>query len=208
MKKHPVLGTARLSLLLASLAFSIACGEIENGDGNGDQSGVVGDEFPDACTLTFNTDVEVIDVFGDPAFTARTDETYLMADELFGADTTASLWYLTSDGASDFDVDVTEADYETNCPSGTDTKSDLGVFVDVAGYADAARTEEICTLSRGQLLDAPSYSFAAEGDGYEVVVDGLTDLCGTATVYVEAAQVNVGDTTAIQPPMGVILQPT
>lgn len=207
VNQQPFSHPARLSLLLASLASMSACGETDDGDGSGGASGVVGDEFPGACTLTFNTDIQVIDVFGDPAFTAQAGETYLMADELFGAETTASLWFLTAAGASDFEVELTEGDYETNCPSDATVDNSVGVFVDVAAYADAARTDEVCTLTRGQILNAPGYSFFAEGDGYEITVEGLSDLCGMSTVYVEAAEVRVGDTLAIQPPMGVILQP-
>src|SRR5512145_270805 len=88
------------TLLLLSLSGIALCGCGDDAaDGSRDPGGQVADPWRSYCVATFTRDYRIVDMFGDPVFTAREGDAYLMTEfgESFGKDR-AGLAYLAADG--------------------------------------------------------------------------------------------------------------
>ncbi len=152
--------------------------------------GTITDLWRDFCVATFTEDYMVTDAFGDPVFTVKAGEEYLILDYP-SPYTSASLAYLTSSGPLEFDVepnaDNTAFPFTSNCapePAG----SYFAVFADVSVYAEPELVTKLCDLepgaavprdntNAGYVLETPN---AGDGSIYEIFLNAFSAQCGGA----------------------------
>lgn len=218
-------GTRR-PLGAAWLGALLACGCGVEVDGLSDAPVAEGDGMVTAswsqyCVATFTEDYEVIDFFGEPEFTVRAGEAYLMMDygSSFG-ENAASLAYLTDYGPYEFEVVAPEGTqdfpFTSNCTFDAGV-SLYAVFADVTVFADEALTSELCSLQAGTVTSSEGgqRGYALAGDlqlfgplVYEVYLDGFSDECdGAQSGFVEVPEVQVLGTTTNLVPIQSVLAP-
>jgi hypothetical protein len=178
-----------IGLLASALALAACSGGDDGDDGSAGGAGTVAEPWTDFCTGTFSEDTEIIDVFGEPQFTARAGQTYLLSEwnDSFGG--LAQFVYLTSGGPDSFEVEPS-ADgswpFTSNCMFGAGVPY-YAVFADVTIYAEEALATELCSLSAGTALPSPGglRGYALAGDlsfegpaTYELYLDAFSAQCG------------------------------
>jgi hypothetical protein len=184
------------------LSAASGCGGDDDG-GDGQQgAGVVTAPWDAYCVATFSEDTLVLD-FGDPLFTARAGESYLMTSfATFGGETRADMAYLTPKGPYDFTVTAaagTTLPFTSNCQV-DQAKPYQAAFTDVSVFADEALTTKLCDLSAGTVVPASSGISGHSSTGlsfngpetYQVYLNGFSASCGG----VETGYVSVPETTA------------
>lgn len=209
---------SRRALWLVGTVLALTgCGG-SDGDGGGDvQSGdgTVTEPWTGYCTGTFTEDTPILDVFDEPAFTARAGDEFLMSDfdDSFGG--RAEFLYLTNAGPDSFEVEP-RADgtwpFTSNCEIGQGVPY-YAVFKDVSVFAEEGLTTKICDLSAGSVLPAGSsgrgFSFVGS-DGssaiYNVILGPFAADCGGATDgYIRVPQTSsFGSTTWLVPLAGIL----
>src|SRR5688500_6277090 len=115
----------RSGLMLAS-ALLAACSSGSDEADEAGGSGTVVAPWTDYCTATFTQDTPISDPFGDPMFTARTGEAYLLSSLGTGR---ADFVFLTNAGPDTFDIEQSTGDFPfmSNCAVGA-TASYTAVF--------------------------------------------------------------------------------
>jgi len=204
------------ALGLVGSVFALAgCGGSDDDGGMGSGDGTVTEPWTSFCVGTFTEDTPILDGFGDPAFTARAGEAYLLADFDDASGGRAEFLYLTGAGPDSFDVEPS-ADggwpFTSNCAIGQGVPY-YGVFQDVSVYAEQELTTKLCDLSAGAVLPAAGsgrgYAFAGS-DGsaaiYEVILGPFGSECGSQGMgYVRVPQTqSFGSTTWLVPIAGLI----
>lgn len=182
------------------------------------QDGQVTDAFSAYCIATFTEDYTSIDPFGDPVFTARAGERYLMASYGNSVGSRAELLFLTPTGPAEFDVQGDQTTgtlpFDTNCAPDAWTQY-YAVFADVTVFAEASLTTELCRLTAGTVLPLASGNsgFALESFGsdtqssvYSIILNAFSAQCGGAEVgYIATPEVEVfGSTTVLVPIVDII----
>ena len=206
------------SLLVVGCDSDPSTGTGAAGNGNGQ----VTDAWRGYCVATFTKDTAIEDVFGDPAFTARAGEEYLLAEyDSFGGEATVEIAYLTPNGPETYSVPMSggaadSAPFTSNCTQGTAVEY-YAVFADVTVYEDEALTKAICTLPAGTAVvrdgslnagySAMSLNFSGP-QKYEIMLNALGARCGGAeTGYVSVPSVELFGTTTWLSPLGIVLKP-
>jgi hypothetical protein len=178
--------------------------------------GTVTEEWTDFCVATFTEDYEVTDDFGEPLFTVRTGEEYLLIayPEPYSR---AQAAYLTPTGHLEFDIepsdDFTSFPFTSNC-SVNPPLSYFAVFADVSVYAEPELTTKLCNLASGAALprlseSSAGYALEALQDGgavYEVFLNAFSSECGGAeSGYVIVPSVHLFDSDRVLVPFDVIV---
>jgi len=199
--------------LLGTVLSLAACGGSDGG-ASGSVAGTVTEPWTGFCTATFTEDTQILD-FGEPSFTARAGNEYLLSnfDDSFGG--RADLVYLTSAGPDSFEVEPSAAEtwpFTSNCEIGAGVPY-YAVFTNVTVYAEQESATRLCQLSAGTALPAGGsgrgYSFAgALPNGaatYEVILGAFSAQCGQDTGYISVPQTRSFDsTTWLVPIIGII----
>lgn len=204
---------AKALWLLNIVLSHAACG---GGDGgtSGSVNGTVREPWTGFCTATFTEDTQILD-FGEPLFTARAGDEYLLSDfdDSFGG--RAELVYLTSAGPDSFEVEPSAAEtwpFTSNCEIGAGVPY-YAAFTEVTVYAEQELSTRLCQLSAGAALPADGtgrgYAFASTSqDGsatYEVILGAFSAQCGQGTGYISVPQTRSFDsTTWLVPIIGII----
>lgn len=186
-----------------------ACG---GGSGAPQQPQTTIDTWSDYCIATFTEDHQVIDFFGDVAFTAVAGDEYvisrLAADE-------AELVFLATTGPETFTVEgSTETrPFTTPCEAGA-TSDHYAVFSDVTVFADEELTTPLCDLAAGAVHPreptGSGYSITGSSVGsnltYEVILNAFSTECGGADRgYVSVPETTVhGTNTWLVPIIGIV----
>jgi hypothetical protein len=203
---------------MGSVLALTGCGgsdDDDDGDGTGSGDGTVTQPWADFCTGTFTEDTPIADPFGDPAFTARTGDEFLLSDfdDSFGG--RAEFLYLTNAGPDTFEVEPTSGGtwpFTSSCMIGEGVHY-YAVFKSVSVFAEQELTTKICDLSEGSVLPAGSsgrgYAFAGtSGDSaiYEVILGPFSGECGgQESGYVRVSRTeSFGSTTFLVPVVGII----
>jgi len=192
-------------------AGSGASGTGGSGSGGGGapsgDNGQVAAPWDELCVATFTADYDVLD-FGDPVFTAKAGDRYLLAPETFGG--ANAIYYFAPEGPVEFELED-DAQFTSSC-SGSPSQH-AAVFADTVVYADEALTMELCTLEAG--THAPGgVGFAIAGEDiftsavYEVTFTGLESFCdGMDSGFVESVSVTIGTGTYTQIALANVLAP-
>lgn len=195
-------------------ALSLAACGGSDGGASGSVAGTVTEPWTTFCTATFIEDTQILD-FGEPSFTARAGDEYLLSDfdDSFGG--RAELVYLTSAGPDSFEVEPSPAGswpFTSNCEIGASVPY-YAVFTNVTVYAEQEASTKICELSAGTALAADGtgrgYSFAGTSPNgsaiYEVILGAFSAQCGQGTGYISVPQTrSFGSTTWLVPIIGII----
>jgi hypothetical protein len=203
-----------LSLLSSVLTLS-ACGGDDDDEPGANANGTVTEAWSDFCTATFTKDTPLVDAFGDPAFTARAGDEYLLSefDDAFGG--RAEILYLTNAGPESFTLEPGSDGswpFTSDCAIGEGVPY-YAVFTDVSLYAEKELTTKICDLGAGSVLPASGtgrgYAYAGpSGDSaiYEIVLGPFSAECGDRdSGYVRVPQTrSFGSVTWLVPFAGVI----
>lgn len=207
------------SSVLVCLASPVACacgGDDAAADGSEptpESSGQVTAPWTAYCIATFTRDYPVVDTFGDPQFTAKSGERYLLA-EYSPSQGSFELVYLANGAPNPIAVEgEASLPFTTNCVTGV--TSYYAVFQNTAVFEDEALTEKACDLTAGTVLPADP----AKGRGYSAVdlsfgatskyslfLNAFSTSCGnidSGYIAVEQAQV-LGTTTYLVPVTSII----
>lgn len=193
---------------VALAAATVGCGDDDDGPLKAGP-GVVTEAWAGHCQATFTADHRVVDPFGDPAFTIKAGEVYLLGrHDSLGT----SILYLTPAGPIDYDIEYEgDAPFESNCAAGEGERR-LGVFAETVLYRDEGLRDEICRVAPNQVLPVGDRS-ASLTSGlfddpaiYRVMESSLADLCGGETEgYLKAPFVLHGGTHHAVEPMDTFL---
>jgi len=169
----------------SSAAGAAGSGVVEETD-----PGTVTDLWSEFCIATFTEDYAVLDPFGDPMFTAKAGEEYLLLDYPTPY-RSATAAYLTSIGPIDFDIepntDNTSFPFTSNCAPDPPLTY-FAVFADVTVFAEPELVTEICALQAGDAvlrdeMAASGYAVETIGDEsavYEIFLNAFSAQCGGA----------------------------
>ena len=211
----------RSGMVLVLLGAVMGCGG-DDGDsdgpsGTGSGSGTVTAPWDAYCVATFTQDTSILD-FGDPLFTARAGEAYLMTSYQTFGELRATLAYLTPKGPFDFTLAVPAgmpAPFTSNCEVDKG-KSYQAAFTDVSVYADEALTTKLCDLKAGTVVPSSgsisghSTTNIAFGGPitYEVYLNGFSASCGGMEQgYVSVPETQLFGTTTWLVPIIQIIGP-
>jgi hypothetical protein len=187
-----------LFVLLVTVLLG-GCGK-ENGSvtGNENKDKLEGIRLsPAPCKATFTQAYQVMDMFGDPQFSIKPGDSFIVQDisSFFGA----NLYTEFPQGVYDFEVekkDGGEWPFTLNCVEGK-TQTYLAAFSNTTVYSDSLLTQPLCTLTKGTtaLTTGPT-GFYLVGDFfsnvYHVELGGFASSCQGATGgYVRAPEANV-----------------
>ncbi len=185
----------------------------EGGGPSGENSGQVTAPWTAYCVATFTRDYPIIDSFGDPQFTAKTGEKYLLS-ELSAAQGSFELVYLANGAPNTIAVEgESPLPISTNCDAGATPY--YAVFQDTAVFKDEALTEKACDLTAGTVLPADptkprgfsstDLSFGATAK-YSLFMNAFAATCGNIdTGYISVPQAEVlGTTTYVVPVVSII----
>jgi hypothetical protein len=168
--------------------------------------------WSDYCIATMTEDHQVLDFFGDVAFTARVGEEYLIAR--LEADQ-AELVFLATTGPWNFDIDGTAETrpFTTQCAVGA-TTDHYAVFSDVTVFAEEELTTPLCDLDAGAVRPreptGSGYGITGSNVGsnqtYEVILNAFSAECGGADRgYVSVPETTVhGSHTWLVPIIGIV----
>lgn len=210
---------APLMVAAAGALSGIGCGGSGDDGAPGGGSGGLGtvtDTWREYCTATFTRDTEVFDSFGDPLFTARAGQEFLLAGYSFFADDTAEIVYLAPGGAERVEVSQDESStfpFTSNCGP-DDSMSYYAVFQDVSVYADEGLTTKLCDLTAGTALPSNgAEGFSIAGDfslsgpqTYELFLGAFSEQCqGAESGYISVPPTELfGSRTWLVPVFGII----
>jgi hypothetical protein len=213
-----------IGLLVISLAalHMVACGDDDASDGTCGTScgGTVTEDWADFCLATFTEATSVQDFFGDPLFTAKSDEQYLMSTfRMSFGEARAQMYYLTASAPIEFDVEPGEDGsfpFTSNCEI-DEGQTYFGVFKSTTFYLDEALSQQACSLPAGTVaLGGGGYSLVSEIDftnpnqasTYEITMGGLAEVCdGHATTYVSVRPTQTFGTHRLDPPVAAVIGP-
>src|SRR5689334_22065354 len=103
------------SSMLALVALISACGSDGDKGANGGPGGETGGGsdgqvtglWSDQCVVTFTQDFTALDFFGDPSFSAKSGQKFLLSSfGTFSSDAGVTILYLTSEGPLSTEIDV------------------------------------------------------------------------------------------------------
>lgn len=204
--------------LIGSVLAIAGCGgsdDDDDGDGSANGDGTVTDTWASFCTGIFTEDTPIVDPFGEPTFTARAGDEFLMSDfdDTFG--NRAEFLYLTDVGPDSFEVEPsTEGNwpFTSNCTIGEGVPY-YAVFENVSVFAEEGLTTKICDLSEGSVLPAGTsgrgYALAGSAGGstiYEVILGPFSAECEAHDRgYISVPRTSsFGSTTWLVPIAGII----
>lgn len=206
--------------LALTATFCVACGGSDDeadsaSGGGGPENGVASGDWADYCVATFTKDFDAADVFGDPMFTAKEGDSYLVSrlESPFSGET--ELLYLTGAGPEEFEAPGgADAPYTTDCLDGSTTRY-IAAFDDVTVYEDEELTSAICELSAGDTAEATggsgysSVGFELSGPAtYSVMLSGFSEQCGGASEgYISVPETKIFGTTTWLVPLRTIEGP-
>ena len=183
-------------------------------------NGQVTDAWRGYCVATFTSDVDIVDGFGDVAFTAKSGQAYLLTQfDTFGSDIRAEIAYLTALGPDTYKVPLgggaTTLPFTSNCT--LDGAVDYYVaFTDVTVYDTESLNKVICTILSGTALPRDTaqnagYSGTSFGLGgpqvYEVMLNVFSAQCGGAALgYVSVPETKVLGTNTWLVPIQTLLK--
>lgn len=211
-------GAAQASVLVClASAVAIGCGgddgATEDNTPLPQTRGQVTAPWTSYCVGTFTRDYVVVDGFGDPQFTAKSGESYLLAEHY--AHVSFELIYLV-DGAPYSIAVEGEASrpFESSCVAAAPY---YAVFKDTAIFKDEALTEKACDLAAGTVLPADlakprgysavDFSFG-ETSTFNVFLNAFAANCGGLDAgYISVPSVEVLGTTTYLVPIETILGP-
>lgn len=191
------------------------------GCGGGDDSaadsipGTVSEPWTSFCTGTFSEDTEIIGAFGDPTFTARAGEEYLLLDFDDSSGARAEFAYMTSAGPDSFEVEPDQDEsfpFTSNCAIGEGLPY-YAVFKDVIVFEDKELTTKICELNAGSVLPAGGegrgFGFAGSAQGaavYELILGPFSEQCeAQGSGYISVPHTtSFGSSTFLVPVIGII----
>jgi hypothetical protein len=196
-----------------------ACGgsDDEAADGSGGPA-TVSAPWSSYCVATFTEDTTIMD-FGEPLFTARAGDEYLLTDWFESGETRVTMAHITPNGPYEFELNIpadSEPPFTSSCELDMRV-SYYAAFTDVAVYSDEALTTKICDLKAGTAVrrsstasgySAVDFSFSGPAT-YEVFLNAFASSCGGAdTGYVSVPETNVFRTTTWLVPIISILGPS
>jgi hypothetical protein len=207
---------------IVAIATTTACGGGGDGGSDGPRAGeraTVSAPWSNYCVATLTEDTAITD-FGDPVFTARAGDQYLLTswDDDFGEEQ-ALFAYMTESGPYELELGADAGSglaFTSNC-SINQGVSYYAVFEDVSVYAAADLAVKICDLRAGTALPQTAtlagYStdeFNLTGPTtYEVYLNAFSASCGgAASGYISVPQVQVFRTHTWLVPIISILGPT
>ncbi len=203
--------------LIGSMLALTGCGgnDDDDGDATGNGDGTVTEAWAGFCTGIFTADTPILDVFDEPAFTARAGDEFLLSnfDDTFSP--RAEFLYLTDDGPDSFELEPGPDGswpFTSNCEIGEGVPY-YAVFENVSVFAEEELTTKVCDLSAGSVLPAGNsgrgYAFAGssgESAIYEVILGPFGAECGDHDRgYVRVPRTtSFGSTTWLVPFAGII----
>jgi hypothetical protein len=202
---------------LLGLLCVLGCSEngAEGGMGGSRTADTTIDDWRDYCTATFSEDYEVLDRHGDPSFTAKAGDEYVVSWlELHSA----GLLHLAAAGPLEFRVGETDGLWPAmtfSCTRGLTTSS-WAVFTNATVFAEPERITPVCELVAGTTSPFGSSSSSGMTSGklndtyfYELRGNALGPNCeGVDVGYVEATSTRVFRSAELLSPVSVVLGPT
>lgn len=194
--------------------FSLtACGGSSGDGGSGTESQTSIEDWRDYCIATFTEEYPVVDIFGDPAFTAHVGDEFLLAS--FDADRTPQLVYLAKTGPEFVEIDEETLPFTSNCTPGA-TSRHYAVFSDITVYAEEELSTPLCELAAGRVLplepNGAGYgitgSEAGSGIVYELILNAFSSECGDADRgYIDVPRTTLWGSSTALVPVQVIVGP-
>lgn len=207
----------RATFVLTGLLWLAGCSEgVDDSDGMGGAGSAetTVDDWRDYCVATMTEDYEVLDSRGEPLFTAKTGDEYLVSG--LGLHS-AGLVYIAPNGPYSFRIETNDGLWPAtfSCLYGLTTPY-WAVFVSATVFAEPELTTPVCELEAGThspLGSAPTSGMTSGGMSgayfFELRGNALGPTCeGIDVGYVETASTRVlGDATLLAP-VGVIVGPS
>jgi hypothetical protein len=205
-------------MMLAASTASIACASDTEGPQSQPETRSIGiGRWSGFCSAKFTEEYAVLDDFGDLEFTAHPDDEFLVSswpNEFLG-DYVTELYYLTPEGAIEFEVKVPVGQsqpFELNCEPAK-ARRHHAVFRDVDVYASRDHSRKLCELSAGAVLPAKAdvhvpFGYGLDTDGkFALLLGSFSSQCGSGEKgYVDEVSVELLGANRVIRPAGILFK--